>query len=224
VVVRGWWALALVVGGLGWAVEARAESLVAGDLLDFADRAAFAGAEDELSLDRFEASREAALLNLPFTPRNPLSLIFGAAEPEADAAGELRVGVTQSRTRLERLASLRLGGDGGPEAGEAPRTLEIGGALHWSDWVIGSGYARATLFGGDAEMLSATLGYGRVQARLAYGQAETGASDGLDVLMLSTDLAAWSWLTLESDLAFGAREDRADEGLAVGRLGIRLNF
>jgi hypothetical protein len=42
--------------------------------------------------------------------------------------------------------------------------------------------------------------------------------------MLSTDLAAWSWLTLESDLAVGTSEHRADEGLAVGRLGVRLNF
>jgi hypothetical protein len=217
-------ALAVAVGALGGVAEARAETLVAGDLLGLGDRGAAEPVDRELSLDRFDASREAALLNLPFTPRNPLSLIFGAAEPEADAAGELRVGVTRSRVLAERFASLQAAdrGQAGPET--APRTLEIGGALHWSDWVIGSSYARASLFGGEADLLSATLGYGRVQARLAYGQAETGATDELDVLMLSTDLAAWSWLTLESDLAVGTSEHRADEGLAVGRLGVRLNF
>ena len=29
-----------------------------------------------------------------------------------------------------------------------------------------------------------------------------------EVLMLSTDLAVWSWLTLESDLALGAQQHR----------------
>jgi hypothetical protein len=49
--------------------------------------------------------------------------------------------------------------------------------------------------------------------------------------MLSTDLAAWSWLTLESDLALGARSagvdgehDRNREPVAAGRFGLRLNF
>ena len=28
--------------------------------------------------------------------------------------------------------------------------------------------------------------------------------------MLSTDLAAWSWLTVETDLAVGASEDRQE--------------
>jgi hypothetical protein len=48
--------------------------------------------------------------------------------------------------------------------------------------------------------------------------------------MLSTDLAAWSWLTLESDFALGsnpaAERDRGQdrEPVAVGRFGLRLNF
>ena len=52
-----------------------------------------------------------------------------------------------------------------------------------------------------------------------------------DVLMLSTDLAAWSWLTLESDLAVGlapgavdGQRDRNREPVAAGRFGLRLNF
>jgi hypothetical protein len=45
----------------------------------------------------------------------------------------------------------------------------------------------------------------------------------MDVLMLSTDLAATSWLSLESDVAVGSRPDE-EESVAVGRLGVRLNF
>jgi hypothetical protein len=44
----------------------------------------------------------------------------------------------------------------------------------------------------------------------------------MGVLMLSTDLAASSWLKLESNLAVGS--DRESESVAVGRFGVRLNF
>ena len=79
--------------------------------------------------------------------------------------------------------------------------------------------------------MSASLGYGRVSAELSYGQSETGQGAPNDVLMLSTDLAAWSWLTLESDLAVGSRQSAVDgdrasnrEPVAAGRFGLRLNF
>jgi hypothetical protein len=41
--------------------------------------------------------------------------------------------------------------------------------------------------------------------------------------MLSTDLVAASWLTLESDVALGSSQAE-EESVAVGRLGVRLNF
>ena len=51
------------------------------------------------------------------------------------------------------------------------------------------------------------------------------------LLLLRTDLAAWSWLTLESDLALGSRSanvdgshDRNRDAVAAGRFGLRLNF
>jgi hypothetical protein len=215
-------AAAVAVGASVGAVDASAEPLVVGDLLAIESRATSGRADGALSLDRFDASRDSASFALPFTPRNPLSLIFGQADGPGAEPAEVRLSVTRSRSQAERLASL------GPAANHQPgtpaRTLEIGGALRWSDWTVGSGYARAPLFGGEADLLSASLGYGRVQARLAYGQADTGAADTLDVLMLSTDLAAWSWLTLESDVALGSGESRTDEAMAVGRLGVRLNF
>jgi hypothetical protein len=221
--VRSWLALALAVGTLGGAVEARAEKLVPGEFLGLDAWAAAGEAADPLALERFGASREAAGLSLAFTPRNPLSLIFGGAEEAQDESAELQVSVSRDGVQADRFAALQTGA-GVPEAGSAPRTLEIGGALRWADWVVGSGYTRARLFGGDADLVSASLGYGPVRAKLALGQAGSRAADDLEVLMLSTDIAAWSWLTLESDLALGAGERRTDETEAVGRLGIRLSF
>lgn len=100
--------------------------------------------------------------------------------------------------------------------------LSIGGALQWSEWSVGGGLARTALFGGDTGLVSATVGYGSLTASLGYGQSERSDLPPLDVLMLSTDLGAWSWLTLESDMAVGS--DGEAEQMAVGRLGVRLNF
>ena len=72
---------------------------------------------------------------------------------------------------------------------------------------------------------------GRVRAEIAYGQSQAASGVPQDVLMLSTDLAAWSWLTLESDLALGSRSASVDgagernrDAVAAGRFGLRLNF
>jgi hypothetical protein len=75
--------------------------------------------------------------------------------------------------------------------------------------------------------VSATVGYGPLSTSLAFGQAGggSGQQQSRGVLMLSTDLSAWSWLTLESDVALGDSADGdAAESVAVGRLGVRLNF
>ena len=94
--------------------------------------------------------------------------------------------------------------------------------MRLDDWSLGGGLARTALFGGTADLVSATVGYGPVNASLAMGEADRGAEAPLDVLMLRTDMAAWSWLKLESDLALGS--DGQEESVAVGRLGVRLNF
>jgi hypothetical protein len=100
--------------------------------------------------------------------------------------------------------------------------LSIGGALRWSDWSLGGGFARTPLFGGEADLMSASVGYRSLTASLSYGQAQRSDLAPLGVLMLSTDLAASPWLKLESNLAVGS--DRTSESVAVGRVGIRLNF
>ena len=87
------------------------------------------------------------------------------------------------------------------------------------------------ILGEDMGVMSANLSYGRISTELAYGQAETGQGGTRDALMLSTDLAAWSWLTLESDLAVSTapgsvdrERDRSSQPVAAGRFGLRLNF
>jgi hypothetical protein len=100
--------------------------------------------------------------------------------------------------------------------------LSVGGALRWSDWSLGGGLARTALFGGEADLMSASVGYRSLTASLSYGQAQRSDLAPLGVLMLSTDLAASSWLKLESNLAVGS--DRESDSVAVGRVGIRLNF
>jgi hypothetical protein len=103
--------------------------------------------------------------------------------------------------------------------------------MHWSDWTIGGGLGRAQVLGTDLDLMSASLGYGRVTAEIALGQSDASSvRQPRDVLMLSTDLAAWSWLTLESNLAVGSPpgvegdRDRSREPVAAGRFGLRLNF
>lgn len=219
-------ALALAIGLWSWSLPAGAEALSVGPLLNSVEVAHGAGAGDGDMVERFETRRSAASMSFDFTPRNPLSLLFDDAVSEVTSPGEpaeLRIGVARDSIRASRFAALGTE-DGSADPDGLGSVLEIGGALHLADWVIGSGYAHAPLFGGEADLVSATLGYGPVQARLSFGQAERQRADTLDVLTLSTDLAAWSWFTLESDLAVGSADDRADESLAAGRLGIRLNF
>lgn len=214
-------AIAVVLGISSWAVAAVGEELSAGPLLMPGTAEAAAYGDRGALIDRFETSRSAAAVSFDFTPRNPLSLLFDDAAPDLTKPAELRLGIARDPVVSSRFMSL-----GSTDEARVPPggALEIGGALHWADWVIGSAYSKAPLFGGEADLVSATLGYGRLHARLGYGQTDRQQADTLDVLTLSTDLAAWSWLTLETDLAVGASEDRETESLAAGRLGVRLNF
>ena len=103
--------------------------------------------------------------------------------------------------------------------------------MRWSDWSVGGGLGRAQVLGEDVDLMAATLGYGRVTRRAGVRPVGVDRGPAQDVLMLSTDLAAWSWLTLESDLALGSRSGTVDgerernrEPVAAGRFGLRLNF
>jgi hypothetical protein len=205
-------AVELVPGGYGQAVD---PSLGGADPAH--DRFAF-GAGDNMSG-----------LSLDFTPRHGTTL--WSSKDEAGSP-DLRFDLNVTRQPAALAEQLGLASGGGAVHGGKPRSsqpsLTVGGAMRWSDWSLGGGYGRAEIMGTDVDLLSATVGYGRLSAEIAFGQSVDYQTAPRDVLMLSTDLAAWSWLTLESNLAVGSAgsaSDRDDtESVAVGRVGLRLNF
>jgi len=214
-------ALELVPGGYGAGGQGAAGATVPRD----DERLAFSNGDG------------AAGLALDFTPRHGTGLWQGEAGA-ADADPGLRFDLTIRETPGAMFDQLGFGtgrrtfGNGTDPAGQAG--LTVGGAMRWSDWSIGGSLGRAQILGTDVDLMAASFGYGRVTAEIAYGQSDAAAAGTTtaprDVLMLSTDLAAWSWLTLESDFALGsnpaADRDRGQERepVAVGRFGLRLNF
>lgn len=163
-------------------------------------------------------------LALDFTPRSSTGVVTleGAEQEGGRLSFDLVISSapTLAADRLGLGASAAAGRPVQPQRGGG---LAVGGAMRWSDWTLGGTYGRAAMLGADMDLMAAMVGYGRLNAQVAYAQAVDEKANPLDVLMLSTDLAAWSWLTLESDLALGA--DRAtEESVAAGRVGIRLNF
>lgn len=165
---------------------------------------------------------EAGGLSLQFTPRNPLLLLLGETPEPAREPAELEVRLGQGSDLAGRLGIVE--GNVGYEDGASSGGLELGGALRWSDWMVGSGYTRARMFGGDADLVSASIGYGRFTTRFSYGESDRPQSTPLDVMMLSTDLAARSWLRLQGDVALGSDPDGQTDSVAAGRLGIHLSF
>ena len=107
----------------------------------------------------------------------------------------------------------------------ASEDFVVGGALSWKDWTFGSSVLR---LGSDddwkASMVGAGVGYGKITARIAVGETQPPAGDARSTMLLSTDLAAWSWLTVEGDLALTGGSERRPDGDAAGRLGLRLSF
>lgn len=161
-----------------------------------------------------------------FTPRQAaVPLWSGEAGGKAEQPGP-RFDLTLDagkETAMDRLG-LNLPAGTARRLQQAPGGgLAVGGAMRWADWSLGGAYARTDLLGTGMDLMSASVGYGRLSAELSFGQAVDAEETPLDVLMLSTDLAAWSWLTLESDLAVGSNRDK-EESVTVGRVGIRLNF
>ena len=171
-------------------------------------------------------------LSLEFTPRASLSS-WSADAADVDEP-TLRFDLTVRSNASQPVRPLANGTSRDAlRANAAPNqsSLTVGGAMRWSDWSVGGGLGRAHVLGEDVDLMSATLGYGPVRAEIAFGQSQATAGVPQDVLMFSTDLAAWSWLTLESNLALGSRSapvdgarDRNRDSVASGRFGLRLNF
>lgn len=161
-------------------------------------------------------------ITMDFTPRASGTLFTRKSEP-ADL--RLSVGVRNSWDSDLRLDTMGLSdgvsGGYGRQSGDENHTMAVGGALLVEDWQISGGFGRTPLLGVDSDVVSAGVSYGPMAARLVYGQVLTEDLER-DVVMFSTDLAAWSWLTLQSDVAISETEQQ--ESVAVGRLGVRLHF
>ena len=168
--------------------------------------------------------RGAAGVSLDFTPRRGPGGLAG----DGDAPGvRFDLTVRGGGDVLDQLGLGTAGPDAPGSIGKGRSSLAVGGAVRWSAWSVGGGVGRADFLGADVDLLSASVGYGRLSAELSVGQSADDQRTRSDVMMLRTDLAARPWLTLESDLALGSSPDaerREDHSVAVGRLGLRLNF
>lgn len=179
------------------------------------------GSSAPLAMQRqqFSSTAGGVGVTLDFTPRASGSLFSRPAALDEPSSTSLSLDFQGDYGRQLRLGSIGLS----RQSTASTEGLAIGGALSFNDWEISGTVGRANLLGTDADVFSAGLGYGRVNARLVYGQLPQGTS-GLsgDLLMFSTDLAAWSWLTLQGDVAVS--DTLTSEPLTVGRIGLRLNF
>ena len=155
---ESWGAISLFAFVVASSAAAQAGMLTPGQLLGPGSDAAAAMDGDSLSLSQFSASRDAAGISLQFTPRNPLTLLSPDSGPATAEPAELRLSVVHDEFTAVRFAALGSADSVPSSSQDGTGALEIGGALHWSDWTVGSGYARAPLFGGTADLVSATLG------------------------------------------------------------------
>jgi hypothetical protein len=215
----------LALGGvLAYGAGAQAAGLRAGGVLAGGSEERLAAAGRSASgagvLDQGLAAPE---LRFGFTPRAGGSLLVDAAEePEAGSLG-LQLGFASGTAGLGRLDGLglvprapSLAADGAADG------LAVGGALAWAGWTLGGSYAFGTQSGTSLDLWTGQLGYGPVTARLGYGQEVAVGRLERELWLFGTDVATWSWLTLEGDVAVTAQPDR--EPTTVGRLGLRLNF
>lgn len=164
-------------------------------------------------------------LRFGFTPRAGGGLLVDTGEEPGAGSLGLRLGLAPAAEGLGRLDGLGLVGRPAPPggaAGEASQGLTIGGALAWSGWTLGGSYASEVQPGASLDLWTGQLAYGPLTARLGYGQEVTVGRPARELWLFGTDVATWSWLTLEGDVAVTTQPDR--EPTTVGRLGLRLNF
>lgn len=171
---------------------------------------------------RAGATTSVAGMTFEFTPRALGSLINSSLlEPSGDTVGQplsLTLGVQDGYADQLRLGAIGLV----EPSTDTTHGLTLGGAFGIDDWQLTGSFGRANLMGESADVFSAGVGYGSMSARLVYGHVPRASGPSGDVLMFSTDVAAWSWLTLEGDVAVS--DSLASEPMTVGRVGLRLNF
>ncbi len=201
------WSLLLAGGPVAGA--ARAVELVPGDY--GAPPSALAGdpaAEEERPLTPFI---------IAFTPRAAGKLRFGEASRALDGT-RLDFGIGSRAI----LGIDRLGLGRPPQQEDGDDHMLVGGGFEYNGIAFGGVYGRSPMFGRPADLVAAGVGFGAFSASFGYAWRDGRDEAPFDMLMLSTDLVALPWLAFESDLAVG--ESDGTDAIAVGRLGIRLNF
>jgi hypothetical protein len=192
--------LAIAPGG-----AVRAAELVPGGYLDTSPEQHGLQLSDMLSL-RYDDDLEFA-----FTPRDATATRLRLS---LDATGR----PAPSLELLERLPVLGLAA---PDAD--PDRLGLTGIVQHGDFFVGGAVARAESLMGSMDLIGAGVGYGAVRTWLTYGQSDdAGDGDASEVLMLSTDLAAAPWLSVQGDLA--VTDGPGSDPGTTGRIGLRLRF
>ncbi len=195
----------LPVAAVLWFAPAQAAQLVPGG---------YGVVGSEPSAEAFTIEGTAAPLVVDFTPRSSAALLLGSRDLSGTGRTGRGTGGPEPLTTLERLGLVT------PPAGDSG--FVVGGALRLDEVTVTASFARPTLLGTPSQLFAAGLSVGRISATVGYATALEPDSDPLDMLMLRTDLAALPWLSLESEMAIS---DSVEAGaLAVGRIGVRLNF
>lgn len=234
---RNIWSAAVILLGsfVGLNIQVAQAGLVGGEALVSAhDQVVLANRASLTSIDTQIGKISFGQLNphfeLNFTPRNPGVSSSGRHGPRELGAssqiGGLGMSIGIAGGAPNRAATLYSAHNiqarlADRERIETSGGLRIGGALTYADWEIGSGYVQRELFGEATGLWSAHLGYSGMQAGVAFGQQET-ETELRNVMMFNTGIDASSWLKLYGDVAISQSE--VDESIAVGRVGIRLNF
>ncbi len=200
----------LLLAGSLFAGTARAVELVPGDYGAPPNLAGgLAAAQDE--------ERSLTPFVIAFTPRAAGKLRFGEASRALDST-RLDFGIGSGAI----LGIDRLGLGRPPQQEDGDDHMLVGGGFEYNGVAFGGAYGRSLMFGRPADLVAAGVGFGAFSASFGYAWRDGQDEAPFDMLMLSTDLMALPWLAFESDLAVG--ESDGTDAIAVGRLGIRLNF
>ncbi len=156
-------------------------------------------------------------MTLNFTPRMSGTLYNARPDGGSNEGLRLAMGLDEHWTSVERMGALGFDYD---------RTdkdeMMLGGALVLDRLAITTGLGRTKLFGTSADLVGAGFSYGPLSARVLLGEGGPEASVERDIMMFSTDLNPYPWLSFQGDVALS--EDDDEESQAVGRLGVQLRF
>lgn len=216
------------VAGLALAAvpQSRAAQLMRGGYMAGQTTAPLADSSaDGLAPSSFALSDDDPGLTIDFTPRGGGSVLLDDLGLGSLEMPRLRLNFSSASADSRRISLL----PGAPDTTQPPGstigdggTLALGGALEWSSFSIGGTLSRTSLMGTETDMMGASVGYGSLTASLSFGEQSRNAASSRDFWLLSTDLLALPWLSLEGDFAVESAPQA--EPSTVGRLGVRLHF